>query len=177
MHSGNRSLKIWHNGPCPRSFAQKKLQGRQLAPPGTCLNLLLDGLCGTAVSTDAHATPLLRCFVHPNHRFPDHILPTPPQPQRLDGWPPAAGNQPSMSRVDDSKRPREDPARRGEQVPNDLPSAVNNYGPGTPLIRVPASVPMVLRDVLGLIEAPPGRMDAWKGKQRAQIAAPRPAMG
>ena len=38
------------------------------------------------------------------------------KPRRLDGWPPAAGNQPSTTRVDDSKRPREDPARRGEQV-------------------------------------------------------------
>jgi len=52
---------------------------------------------------------------HQNHRFPDQLLSTPPQPQRLDGWPLAAGNQPVMTRVDDSKRPREDPARRGEQ--------------------------------------------------------------
>ena len=64
MHSSHRSFKKWHNGPCPRSFARKKHQGRQSTPPGTCLSLHLDGLCYAVVSTDAHAAPVLHCLLH-----------------------------------------------------------------------------------------------------------------
>ena len=84
------------------------------------------------------------------------------------GWEPAKDDP--RGRL---KAARKDPARRGEQVPSGRRSPVKKYlkGPGTPLFRVPVDVPMVLRNAPGLTEAPPGR------KQRAQIAAPRSAMG
>jgi len=134
-------------------------------PPGTCLNLHLDGLCGAMVSTDAHATHLLHCWCASEQQVSG--LPTPPQPQRLGGWPLAAGNQPSTTRVDDSKRPREDPARRREQVRPDRWFTAKMHAHEEPLFREPVSVPMVLRNAADLTEAPPGRMDAEKGKQRA----------
>ena len=51
-----------YSQPFPRSLSRKKHQGRQSTPRGTYLNLLLDGLCDTLVSTDANATHLLRCL-------------------------------------------------------------------------------------------------------------------
>jgi len=63
-------LYKWFKGPCPRSFARKKHPGRQSTPPGTCLNLHLDGLCCTAGSTDAHATPLLHCLCSSKPQVP-----------------------------------------------------------------------------------------------------------
>ena len=47
----------------------------------------------------------------------------------------------------------------------------NEHAHEQPLFREPVNGPMVLRNRPGLTEAPPGRMDAGKGKQRAKIAA------
>ena len=127
-------LSMLKNGPCPRSFARKKHQGRQCTPPGTCFNLHLDGIWATVVSTDAAL--LLQCSCAPKTTgfWTNFFPPRHCSSAELDGWPPAAGNQPSIPRVNDSKRRREGPARRGGQVRPGRGCTANILGPWHPLV-------------------------------------------